>query len=67
MLLLIDAAGRFPLGTDGEPKLFDAPPAATEITSRVHVTREVTAARVHGVDAADLAGPGGATGYARPR
>ena len=65
MFLLIDAAGRFPLGDDGEPKLFDAPPATTEITSHVHVAREVTAARVHGVDAADLAGPAGATGDAR--
>jgi len=57
MFLLIDAAGRFPLGDDGEPKLFDAPPATTETSSHVHVTREVTAARVHGVDAVDLAGP----------
>ena len=65
MFLLIDAAGRFPLGDDGEPKLFHAPPATTETSSHVHVTREVTAARVHGVDAADLAGPHGATGDAR--
>ena len=65
MFLLIDADGRFPLGDDGEPKLFHTPPATTDITSHVHVTREVTAARVHGVDAADLAGPAGATGDAR--
>ena len=65
MFLLIDADGRFPLGDDGEPKLFHTPPASTEISSHVHVTGEVTAARVHGVDAADLAGPHGATGDAR--
>lgn len=65
MFLLIDAAGRFPLGDDGEPKLFHAPPATADITSHVHVTGEITAARVHGVDAADLAGPHGATGDAR--
>ena len=65
MFLLIDAAGRFPLGDDGEPKLFDAPPATTDITSHVHVSPNVTAARVHGVDAADLAGPDRAAGDAR--
>lgn len=65
MFLLIDADGRFPLGDDGEPKFFHTPPATTDITSHVHVSPNVTAARVHGVDAADLAGPAGATGDAR--
>lgn len=65
MFLLIDAAGRFPLGDDGEPLLIDAPPATADLSSPVRIKPGVTAARVRGVDAADLAGPGGGTGDAR--
>lgn len=65
MFLLIDAAGRFPLGDDGEPLLIDAPPATADLSSPVRIKPGVTAARVRGVDAADLAGSGGGTGDAR--
>lgn len=65
MLLLIDAAGRFPLGANGEPLLIDVPPAAAATSSHVRIAADITAARVHGIDAADLAGPAGATGDAR--
>ena len=65
MFLFIDAAGRFPLTPNGEPLLFDAPPAAATLSSHVHISPGITAARVHGVDAAELAGSAGATGDAR--
>ena len=56
MFLLIDAAGRFPLTPNGEPLLLDAPPAAATLSSHVHISPGITAARVHGVGAAELAG-----------
>ena len=62
MLLLIDATSHLPLTAEGAPLLFPELPAGIEVTTRVQITPEVTAARLRSASAADLAPR---TGHAR--
>lgn len=55
MLLLIDASGNFPLTPTGQPLLVESQPEGAQLSARVEVRPGVTAARMRGLEAADLA------------
>lgn len=55
MYLLFDAALRFPLNSQGQPRLLPTLPPGVKVTTRARVSPEVTAVRVSDVTTAELA------------